>query len=312
MPPRRRARQQLLRQEAPPPVYRPPTVEEIAQVFAQKEALRRQQKQFLFRGIVWIFVFGGLLTAAVHYHKQRVLRQEREQYRVVISIAPTSSELLSLQPLLESLVEQQDFPPRMVYLVTSTNDDAPLPRFVQQYVNNKVVYIISPSSDFGPINNYYYGVEMESFDTRIIAIDSSSVKPVETSFISNMVKQSLQYPDAVIGFEGTKLKGKNKLVFEPFNTSETAVVDILKGPTMVQRRFFNVDGFKEMVQSLGDQHYANSIVVAAHLEQQGIERRVVKRFIRLASLSTMTGDIVEAIKYFQEHLGVWRNVKFPS
>lgn len=324
MPPRRRARQQLLRQQEgqipeAPPVRPPPTKQEIALSYQQKEIRRRENSNFLLKGIFWILVVGGLLTWAARHFSHERLRHEREHYRVVVSIAPAQLDS-SLQPLLESLVEKQEFPPKMVYIITppsssSSSANDMLPEFVREYVNDKTVLIISASTDFGPLNKYYYGVEMESFDTRIIAMPDDSYKPVETTFISNMIKQSLKYPDAVVGFEGAHLQNnKNAMMFETFNASRNSVVDMIKGPMMVQRRFFDVDGFKELVQSLadGDHTLADNAVVAAHFEQQGIERRIVKRFARMAARSVMPREYLDAVKYFQEHLGIWKKAKFQG
>jgi len=307
----------------------PPTSAEIALSYENQYIYRKSQRKFAYVGMLLTLIVGGLLTIAAHYYSRRLTRIRRYQYRVVVSLGTTPSKLASMQPLLESLIEKQSTSPRVVYLVlpqgTPEGDKLyyEIPDYVSNYVDQKKIYLLTPVFDYGPITKVLYSIKVESDDARIICMDGS--EDVDSNFVSTFLDQSLQYSESAIAFSGASLQSyfrpatqtttaKNPLVFEGTRLAKT--VDVLQGPIMVQRRFFDLEAFTETVtESRQSVRSAADFILAAHLEVERVDRKLVPRSRRgepLAPSGAGSFAYLEAAYYLQQQLGIWKGFKFHN
>lgn len=319
MPPRKR-RQQELRQH-------PSTPAEIANSYPKQELSRRSQLSFFLRGLSLTLFVCAALTLFFHFYSRvdPLVEPKHVRYRVVVTLGPSPSRLLKMKPLLSSLIEKQGTsPPAMVYLVLPRKGQDgvqfhyKIPPFVEKYVEQKKISILTPNVDCGNATKLYATMRYEksAFATRIIYMDAGHA-PVDRDFISKFAAQSGRYPNAAISFEGAALQNYfRKLEYVVRANKEPIKTDILEGPAiMVQRRFFNVEAFKELVQNAPQAvQVADKFLLAAHLEEQNVPKWVVPKPFKGGTAYTELGrrNYVQSAHYLQQQLGIWRGFKFHN
>lgn len=310
---------------------RPLTTAEIAESYVRQEFNRRHRLSFLLRGLALTLLVCALLTLVAYLigHTAPGLRlplvpAKHKRYRVVVTMAPDPKQLRQLKPLLSSLINKQgSYAPAMVYLVLPRHDQDrkpylyKIPDFIEKWVDAKKVSLLNPNVNFGNATVLYAVMtwEKSAVATRIIAMDAYQ-KPVPSNFISHLSEQSTRFPDAVIAFQGAKLSSYFRTLNTVQNVDVPVKVDILEGPAiMVQRRFFDVEAFLELAQEAP--HYvqkADKFLVAAHLEDQNIERWVVPNTRKQSTQFVEAGRsyYVQCAFYLQQQLGIWRSFRFHN
>ena len=248
---------------------------------ASKPRKRLPQWRWWFR----CFLLVTLVSMPFLRNKARLNR-----YRLVVSLSTTSSQrLLSLQPTLESLLDHQERPPDMIYLVLPDqrvllyeNGDATtpqqqqqqqqqqllyeIPNYLQQYVDQHRVYLLEPHLDLGRFNHILYALEMESFDTRIVCLNDDDddnayyyfkedddtqphQKVYPSNFLSTLYREASDHPYAILTQNGFQLD-QNQENTTPSPEGRRRRVDIAWGPVLVlQRRFFDVTRLHRILES---------------------------------------------------------------
>ena len=324
MPPRKRRQQELRQQQQ---AQHPSTPAEIANSYITQELGRKSRMSFFLRGLSLTLFVCIALTLFFHFYSRAdpLIEPKRIRYRVVVTLGPSPSRLLKMKPLLSSLIEKQSTtPPAMVYLVLPRKGQDgvqfhyKIPPFVEKYVEQKKIAILTPNVDCGNATKLYATMRYEksAFATRIIYMDAGHA-PVDRNYISNYAAQSARHPNAAISFEGAVLQNYfRKLDYVVRATKEPIKADVLEGPAiMVQRRFFNVEAFKELVQNAPQAvQMADKFLLAAHLEEQNVVKWVVPTPFKGGNAYTELGrrNYVQSAHYLQQQLGIWRGFKFHN
>lgn len=315
------------------------TPNEIAESHVRQELTRRHRLSFLLRGMALTLLVCAILTAAARLSdipqgnlqlRLPLTPVKPKRYRIVVAISPKPSQLRELKPLLASLISKQgSYAPAMVYLVLPRQDQDrkpylyKIPDFIDKYVDAKKVSILNPNVNFGNATVLYAVMtwEKSAVATRIIAMDACQ-KPVPSNFVSHLTLQSSKFPDAAIAFQGTKLSSYFRTLNTLQNVEQPVKVDILEGTAiMVQRRFFNVEAFLELAQEAPRSvQRADKFLIAAHLEDQNVDRWVVPNARKQQQQQHTTTPFVEAGRsyyvqcafYLQQQLGIWRSLRFHN
>ena len=249
---------------------------------------------------------------------------KRKHFRVVVTMAPTPKELRQLKPLLSSLIQNQgSFAPAMVYLVLPRRDQDgkpylyKIPDFVERYIDQKKIVVLNQNTNFGNATKLYalMSWERSSISSRILYMDANQ-KALPSNYISHFSAQSEKFPNAALGFQGAKLTSYFRSLNVIDNVKEPVKVDILEGSAiMVQRKFFDVEAFMELAEE-APKHVqaADKFMIAAHLEDQNVERWVVPRAATVSVHYMESGRpfYVQCGFYLQQQLGIWKSFRFHN
>lgn len=299
---------------------------------------------FMWKGLLAAFLLGLILTLAARHFTQTEVFPLEYGHRVVVALSSTPEHLPYMEPTLKSLIDDQKLPASMVHLILpeaqtdSTLDYRPLPEFINLYVKQGKLLVIQPERGYGPIDAVVYGIEMESYDTRVIFADDRLV--YGSKFVSGLFRKSYDHPDAVVAYSGAILRSFRKignhrpetrayphLFFQTSGTktfSRESKIDIVRkwAGVCVQRRFFDIPSLKQLVEGVPQQihHDASDFILSAHLEKQGVDRVLVDKG-RMPSLAhnvpenTTMFEIplesaMEAAFFLQQNLSIWERTKF--
>ena len=316
----------------------------------------------------WALLLAVLVMGVLVRRRIRVRRLQ--VYRLVVSLTSTPDQLPALQPVLSSLIDDQQRPPNKVYLtlpMTEHNDNHEnnnnnkregdggqieyvIPDFIQEYVRQHKVLILYPEVDLGPVNKMIYAVEMESFDTRIVYIDSSNKssnimtdgtttssssigsgslgqdpRRYPSDFLLQLQEVSMENPDAVVAYDGWNFQdvlvgiGTRKpmaRVEKRLNGHRRVDVAqggggrIRRGGICVQRRFFDIESFQRDMMS-------TTLSDQARLADDVLVAAHIRHVPVIAindRTVTLTGEEVlqamAAAKYAQTEWGVWNDHTF--
>jgi len=271
----------------------------------------------------------------------------RENHRVVVALTTIPTRIQFLGPILQSLFVNQTKKVDAVYLTLprkhydGTSTSYEIPKGVQNLVAKGNLTILSPEWDHGPISKVFYVLELESNATRILYLDDDVFYPPH--FIEALYNKSIQYPDEVVAFSGSRLRSnfskightdpnKDRFPYLFFQISGHRTfygekpVDIVQGflGVIVQPRFFDLAALSTLVGEDVPRGVRNSddFVLSAHFEARNITRRIVSglEYFRLHDKAAQTdrlsanmqNNAMEAASYLQRSLGIWQDYSFAK
>jgi hypothetical protein len=264
----------------------------------------------------FILVVGTVLTMAARQYIQRHHQWERAQHRVVVVVTAD----FSLQAL-ELLWKHQDLAPSMVYLVASENQTQSSINHLQPLLQDNKVVLITPEYNYGPfLTTIIAGLEMESYDTRVICMfDSQLLLAYRPNLVSSLLQASIRRDLVALALEGTSIdklvdQTKRSSVSNNVHHRSNAQVDVLSGPVVVlQRRLVDIESLHQLALSFSPElrQQAGLMILSAHLEQRGVSRRLV-RSKGYIPVQRHAQSEVEAFHLLQQRLGIWKNIKSSS
>ena len=285
-----------------------------------------------------------------------------EQRRIVVTMKTIPSRVKHIAPTLDSLLFNQSMSFDKFYVTlmphrdwkvknnphllnnNRKNEDVTLPRFLRSHVDEGRITLLRPEYDYGPVDKMLHALEKERKHTNctIIYLDDDVI--YHPSLIENLVLKSWVYPDAAIGFSGTKLRSNFRQIkhrnlkddrhpnlFYPLSGTKTfqhdVRVDILQGfaGVVIRPRFFDYPEFLKFVQDATQQSSglvwkADDFIIGAYLEYRNVPRWIVSGgtnpVINKVPSETqplhkmMHLQTLEAVFYLQQTLKIWKNLTF--
>jgi hypothetical protein len=325
MPPRKRRQQELRKQQLES--QRPLTPLELAESYVKQELCRRSRMSFFIRGLSLTFFVCAAMTIFFHSRAQRSIQESSstgggKRIRLVVAIGPNPNQIPKLKPLLNSLLDKQGSSrPSMLYLVLARMDSkhAPLaytiPQYIKDYIEKRRIIILRPNIGFGNATKLYAVLRFErtAKTSRILSLDATH-EPVPSNYIATWLKLAEKLPNAALGFQGATLTSYYRNLNTIAQVKEPTKVDILEGKAiLVQRRFFNPEGLKEVVQEAPPaMQLADRFLLSAHLEEQNVERWVVPFSGIRKRVEVGRPNYIQCGYYLQQRLGIWKGFKFHN
>lgn len=217
-----------------------------------------------------------------------------------------------------------------------------IPDFLKPYQDKGMVTVLRPEYDYGPVGKMLYALnEAPSKDSRIIYIDDDV--DYDSNLVRNLVRKSIEYPNAAVAFSGCKLRSNFRQVshwsrsgdrhpnlFFPVSGTETfdgeAKVDIVQGFTgvLIRPSFFDFDELLRLAVETATEGStvwkSDDVILSAYMEHRNVTRMLVdggtfpvlnkKAAVTNRLSEFMNLHIVEAVYYLQQRLGIWRDYTF--